>query len=65
MEVISLRIPVMLLFCDYLFTSLNIKIRLFMNVVIFEVKRAHGKQQEYLDIAVELRPLLQDIDGFI
>jgi len=36
-----------------------------MIAVIFEVKpRAHTRQR-YLDIAAELRPLLQTIDGFI
>jgi len=33
--------------------------------VIFEVYPANGKMQEYLDIAAELKPLLQNIDGFI
>ena len=33
--------------------------------VIFEVWPAEGRQQEYLDIAAELRPLLDGIDGFI
>ena len=36
-----------------------------MIVVIFEVFPAKGKVQEYLDIAAELKPLLQNIDGFI
>jgi heme-degrading monooxygenase HmoA len=36
-----------------------------MIAVIFEVFPAHGKMQEYLDIAAELKPLLQNIDGFI
>ncbi len=36
-----------------------------MIAVIFEVFPAHGKVQEYLDIAAELKPLLEDIDGFI
>ncbi len=36
-----------------------------MIAVIFEVYPADGKMQEYLDIATELKPLLQDIDGFI
>jgi heme-degrading monooxygenase HmoA len=36
-----------------------------MIVVIFEVwPKADGKQQ-YLDIAAALRPLLEDVDGFI
>ncbi|MCZ6668982.1 MAG: antibiotic biosynthesis monooxygenase [Gammaproteobacteria bacterium] len=36
-----------------------------MIAVIFEVFPAHGKVQEYLDIAAELKPLLENIDGFI
>jgi heme-degrading monooxygenase HmoA len=36
-----------------------------MIAVIFEVWPAEGHRQEYLDIAAELRPLLDDIDGFI
>jgi len=33
--------------------------------VIFEVLPADGRKDEYLDIAAELRPLLDEIDGFI
>jgi heme-degrading monooxygenase HmoA len=33
--------------------------------IIFEVWPAQGKKQEYLDIAAKLRPLLDQIDGFI
>ena len=33
--------------------------------IIFEVWPAQGKKQEYLDIAARLRPLLEQIDGFI
>jgi len=33
--------------------------------VIFEVIPAEGKLQEYLNIAASLKPLLEDIDGFI
>ncbi|MEO8138682.1 MAG: antibiotic biosynthesis monooxygenase [Gemmatimonadota bacterium] len=33
--------------------------------VIFEVWPAEGRRQEYLDLAAELRPLLDRIDGFI
>jgi heme-degrading monooxygenase HmoA len=33
--------------------------------VIFEVFPAEGQRQTYLDIAAELRPLLDEIDGFI
>jgi len=36
-----------------------------MIAVIFEVWPAVGQRQTYLDIAAELRPLLDEIDGFI
>jgi heme-degrading monooxygenase HmoA len=36
-----------------------------MIAVIFEVLPDSTKKQDYLDIASELRPLLQNIDGFI
>jgi len=36
-----------------------------MIAVIFEVWPKAGHRQQYLDIAAELRPLLEDIDGFI
>ncbi len=36
-----------------------------MIAVIFEVWPADGRKQEYLDIAASLRPLLEQIDGFI
>ena len=36
-----------------------------MIAVIFEVWPANGQQGRYLDIAADLRPLLDDIDGFI
>ncbi len=36
-----------------------------MIAVIFEVRPAPGKQEEYLDIATQLRPVLDKIDGFI
>ncbi len=36
-----------------------------MIAVIFEVWPADGERQHYLDIAAQLRPLLDDIDGFI
>lgn len=36
-----------------------------MIAVIFEVWPSDGRRQEYLDIAADLRPLLEDIDGFI
>jgi heme-degrading monooxygenase HmoA len=36
-----------------------------MIAVIFEVWPADGKRQNYLDIAARIRPLLEEIDGFI
>lgn len=33
--------------------------------VIFEVWPAEGRQQEYLDLAAELRPLVEQVDGFL
>lgn len=36
-----------------------------MIAVIFEVIPEDGRKQEYLNIAADLRPLLDDIDGFI
>jgi heme-degrading monooxygenase HmoA len=36
-----------------------------MIAVIFEVWPAEGHRQEYLDIAADLRPQLDEIDGFI
>ena len=36
-----------------------------MIAVIFEVVPAPGRKQEYLDLAAELRPALEKIDGFI
>ena len=36
-----------------------------MIAVIFEVLPADGHKQTYLDIAADLRPLLDHIDGFI
>ena len=36
-----------------------------MIAVIFEVWPAGGQRQRYLDIAADLRPLLEEIDGFI
>ena len=36
-----------------------------MIAIIFEVWPAHGRKQEYLDIAASLRPLLEEINGFI
>ena len=36
-----------------------------MIAVIFEVYPADGRVDEYLDIAAEMRPLAEQIDGFI
>ena len=36
-----------------------------MLAVIFEVTPAEGKSQSYFDIAKELRPYLETLDGFI
>jgi heme-degrading monooxygenase HmoA len=36
-----------------------------MIAVIFEVEPAVGKRDAYLGIAADLRPLLDDIDGFL
>lgn len=36
-----------------------------MIAVIFEVELAPGHQQDYLDIAAQLRPELERIDGFL
>lgn len=36
-----------------------------MIAVIFEVEPIESQYDRYLDIAAELRPLLDDIDGFI
>ena len=36
-----------------------------MIAVIFEVWPADGRKQTYLDIAAELRPELEQIDGFV
>ncbi|WP_193368437.1 antibiotic biosynthesis monooxygenase family protein [Pelagibius marinus] len=36
-----------------------------MIAVIFEVEPAEGRKQDYLDLAAELRPLLEEVDGFI
>lgn len=36
-----------------------------MIVVIFEGCPQDGRKQDYLDLAAALRPLLNDIDGFI
>ncbi|MDR9393199.1 antibiotic biosynthesis monooxygenase family protein [Roseovarius sp. SYSU LYC5161] len=36
-----------------------------MIAIIFEVIPAEGRQAHYLDIAAEMRPLAEQIDGFI
>lgn len=36
-----------------------------MIAVIFEVEPAAGKQDDYLEIAGQLRPMVEEIDGFI
>jgi len=36
-----------------------------MYAVIFEVEPAPGRRQDYLDIAAQLRPELEQMDGFI
>jgi heme-degrading monooxygenase HmoA len=36
-----------------------------MVVVIFEVWPAEGRRAEYLDLAAELKPRLEEVDGFI
>ncbi|MCE8008470.1 antibiotic biosynthesis monooxygenase [Aestuariivita sp.] len=36
-----------------------------MIAVIFEVEPAEGRKAEYLDIAAEMRPMLDQVEGFI
>ena len=36
-----------------------------MIAIIFEVEPAAGRQQDYRDIAAEMRPLAEAVDGFI
>jgi heme-degrading monooxygenase HmoA len=36
-----------------------------MIAVIFEVEPAEGRKDDYLDIAAEMRPMLDDVEGFI
>ena len=36
-----------------------------MIAVIFEVEPSEGRKDDYLDIAAEMRPMLDEIDGFI
>jgi len=36
-----------------------------MIAVMFEVEIAEGRKADYLDVAAELKPLLEQVDGFI
>ncbi|MEL6574071.1 MAG: antibiotic biosynthesis monooxygenase [Pseudomonadota bacterium] len=36
-----------------------------MIAVIFEVEPAEGRKDDYLDIAAEMRPMLDEVEGFI
>lgn len=36
-----------------------------MIAVIFEVEIAAGQKESYLEVAAELRPLLEQVDGFL
>ncbi|MCD9147588.1 antibiotic biosynthesis monooxygenase family protein [Pseudophaeobacter flagellatus] len=36
-----------------------------MIAVIFEVEPAQGRKSDYLDIAAKMRPMLDEIEGFI
>ncbi|MEL6679595.1 MAG: antibiotic biosynthesis monooxygenase [Pseudomonadota bacterium] len=36
-----------------------------MIAVIFEVEPAEGRRQDYLDIAAEMRPMLDGVEGFL
>lgn len=36
-----------------------------MIAVIFEVEPAEGRKAEYLDIAAEMRPIVEEVEGFI
>ena len=36
-----------------------------MIAVIFEVTPADGQQEAYLDVAAAMRPLVEDVEGFI
>lgn len=36
-----------------------------MIAIIFEVEPAEGREADYLDIAAELRPLLDEVEGFV
>ena len=36
-----------------------------MIAVIIEVEPADGRKEDYLDIAAEMRPMLDDVEGFV
>lgn len=36
-----------------------------MIAIIFEVEPAPGKQASYLDLAAQMRPLVEEVEGFI
>ena len=36
-----------------------------MIAVIFEVEIGEGRKQDYLDVAADLKPLLEQVDGFL
>ncbi|MHA6347291.1 antibiotic biosynthesis monooxygenase family protein [Roseivivax sp. CAU 1761] len=36
-----------------------------MIAIIFEVEPAEGRRQDYLDLAAEMRPLAERVEGFI
>lgn len=36
-----------------------------MIAILFEVEPAEGREADYLDIAAELRPLLDEVEGFV
>ncbi|QBF33126.1 antibiotic biosynthesis monooxygenase [Thalassococcus sp. S3] len=36
-----------------------------MIAVIFEVEPADGRKDDYLDIAAEMRPMVEEVEGFI
>ena len=36
-----------------------------MIAVIFEVEPAEGRREDYLDIAAEMRPLVEEMEGFL
>lgn len=36
-----------------------------MIAIIFEVQPAEGRKEQYLDIAAKMRPMVEEVDGFI